>query len=106
MQQTYSGQLIHVVTNKERERGSICTEDAAVPSECNGMCWSLINCVATECAGVTGADIQGCAIMNCGPFLGAATGAMATGMLLPGAECRADCVPAPGVDSGTEDAGE
>ena len=79
----------------------ICDENATAITACNGnaMCWPLIECVATKCAGQEAAS---CAPSMCASSLGGATPAMAAGMVIQGSKCMAKCVD---TDAGTMDAG-
>jgi hypothetical protein len=70
-----------------------CDADPNVIEACNknAMCWPLISCVNTMCAGM---DPTACAPSKCVSSLG--------GMILQGATCKSKCVKAgdAGVDAG------
>lgn len=80
----------------------ICDANAKAITDCNSnaMCWPLIECVATKCAGQEAAS---CAPAMCSTTLGGAGPAMAAGMVIQGSACSAKCVG--GDDAGTNDAG-
>jgi hypothetical protein len=76
----------------------ICGENVAATTACNGnaMCWPLLQCVNTMCAGE---EPTACAPNKCGTLLGGGGPAQAIGPVLQGAKCAAKC------GGGTEDAG-
>jgi hypothetical protein len=77
-----------------------CDTDPNVTEACNkqAMCWPLISCVNTMCAGM---DPTACAPSKCGTLLAGASQATAAGMILQGT-CKAKCIKAgdAGVDAG------
>ena len=87
----------------------LCNADPEVANDCatNTSCWALLNCVTANCD-VPEAEIQACAIANCGAHLAGATQAQANGMLIA-ASCDSECNPPPAEDAGTDaatDAGD
>jgi hypothetical protein len=81
-----------------------CNADATMIEACTktAMCWQLIGCVRTMCAGITDMAMRTtCATSKCASFLAGATPATPAGAILTGSACMSMCSSGDaGVDAG------
>ena len=76
----------------------VCAEDPDVTVACDETCWSLVQCVGSECDG-DGTNTA-CIVSACADFLGGATAAMAFGPVIT--QCLDVCEPPAGPDAGAD----
>ena len=65
----------------------VCLKDPMAGTKCDMMCWALLSCIGSKCAGVS--TDTACIIGMCAASIGGATMAMTVGM--PVMACKAEC---------------